>query len=79
MKYRQAKVADKSVQATDVQLKVHGRWLPGILLDKNGNHLPLPCDVVAGETYLVEADDKGCTCITHAGDPQCPVHGRRAP
>lgn len=30
-------------------------------------------------TFTIETTPITCTCITHTGDPQCPVHGRRAP
>ncbi len=55
--YRQEKVADESVQATRASLKVKRRWLPARILDKAGKLMPFPCEVKAGETYIIEADD----------------------
>ena len=57
MKYRQMKIQDNDIEATRVALKVNNRWIDGILLDKDGNVLPLPYEVKKGETYIVEVDD----------------------
>ena len=56
MKYRQEQVAEQTEQATSASLKVRGKWVPGILLDKAGNVMPFPCEVKQGETYIVEVD-----------------------
>ncbi len=56
MKYRQKKVQDKDILAIRVALEIDSRWIEGILRDKEGDVLPLPCEVKKGETYIVEVD-----------------------
>ncbi len=57
MMYRQIKVAEESVLATHAFLRVKNQWLSGRILDKDGKLKPFPCEVKAGETYIVEVDD----------------------
>lgn len=56
MKYRQVKIQDKDLLATKAKLKIENRWIDGIILDKNGEVLPFPCEVKKGETYIIEVD-----------------------
>ena len=57
MKYRQVETAGENTLATRVALKIEGRWVDSVLLDKKGNVLPLPCEVKAGEQYIIEVDN----------------------
>ncbi len=56
MKYRQETVADKSVIAIEARLRIERKWMKGVILDKNKNIMPFPCEVKKGEVYFVEVD-----------------------
>ena len=55
-RYRQEKIAEESIMATRVALKIGNRWIDGILLDREGKVLPLPYEVKKGETYILEVE-----------------------
>lgn len=56
MKYRQEKIVEESMTAIDASLRISNEWVHGRILDKNGNLMPFPCELTAGETYMVEVD-----------------------
>jgi len=57
MKYRQLKIQDTDCVAANACLNIEGKWIEGILLDEDGNVLTFPCEVKAGEAYIIEVAD----------------------
>lgn len=56
MKFRQTKIQEEDCLATWTELKVRGKWIKGIILDKGGRVLPFPCELKKGETYIIEVE-----------------------